>query len=429
MPKKVILISGGSDGLGKAIAQKLSPNHQVVILARNEENLKKVSEEIACDFVVGDVTNYDSLEKAVFKVIEKHQTVDVLINNAGVWTEGDLEDTDVKKIDEIFAVNTLGTIYLSKIVIPRMKSQKSGRIINIISQDGLKAKKKRSIYTASKWAITGFTKSLVEDLSPLGIGVTGIYPGLLKTNLFEKQGESRNLKNALELSEVATLVEYVINLSTDTLLPDISIKNINNQTTMDDVTAPQIGLDINPDMITPQSGFPAATPATPSVEPVTPSTGNPSSGVIDITPGAPDISHPPKTIDISPTDSAPVSTPGINLPVDQGVIDITPDQSPVSIDENPGVSHLSDMIPESPTPSSPVTPTQIEETPSIAAPVIPTPGPAEASVASPAVSPDLSVTPAAPVVTTPVTNVAVTPETATTAASPFAEDPDTVKLA
>ncbi len=413
MPKKVILISGGSDGLGKAIAQKLSSSHQVVILSRNEENLKKVSEELSCDFVVGDVTDYVSLETAVAKVIEKYQTIDVLVNNAGVWTEGNLEDTDPKKIEEIFAVNTLGTIYLSKVVIPKMKLQKSGRIINIISQDGLRAKKKRSIYSASKWAITGFTKSLVEDLSPLGIGVTGIYPGLLKTKLFEKQGESRNLKNALELSEVATLVEYVINLSPDTLLPDIGIKNINNQTPMDDVTAPQIGLDINPDMITPQNGFPSASPVAAPVSPVVAtdtSFASPNSGVIDITPGAPDISHPAKTVDISPVETTPVATPGINLPVDQGVIDITPDQSPVVLDETPGGSHLSDMVPQT---SAPITPTPaIVETPvetPLATPVT-TPAPVETPVASPVVS-SAPVAPAA------------------TPTSPFAEDPDTVKLA
>lgn len=279
-----ILISGGSDGLGKALASKLSPNHQVIILSHNEEKLKQVSQELNCDYVTADVTNYSLLEQAVNRVIEKYHRIDVLINNAGIWTEGKLEETDPQKIEEVIKVNTLGTIFLSKLVISTMKSQNGGRIINIISQDGLHAKKEHAVYAASKWAITGFTRCLQMDLSEHHISVTGIYPGLMKTALFQKQGVPRDLSHALELTEVATLVEYVINLSPDTLIMDIGIKNILNPTNMDDNSSvPQIGLDINPDMITPQIGSPSLTPLTPTTD--VPATPLPK-GVIDITPGA-----------------------------------------------------------------------------------------------------------------------------------------------
>jgi len=288
MTKKIILISGGSDGLGKALASKLSPNHQVVILSHNEEKLKQVSQELNCDFVTADVTDHSSLEKAVKQIIEKYHRIDVLINSAGIWTEGKLEEENPVQIEEVIKVNTLGTIFLSKLVIPTMKLQKGGRIINIVSQDGLHAKKERAVYSASKWAITGFTQCLQMDLSGQNISVTGIYPGLMKTALFQKQGVPRDLSHSLETSEVATLVEYVINLSPDTLITDIGIKNIINSTNMDDTTVPQIDLDINPDMITPQIGSPRLTPPTPTTD--VPAT--PLPGVIDITPGASDQPQP-----------------------------------------------------------------------------------------------------------------------------------------
>jgi NADP-dependent 3-hydroxy acid dehydrogenase YdfG len=222
MPK-VILISGGSDGLGKAIAQKLVPGNQVVILAHNKTKLEAAAKELNCDFVEAELTDYLSLETAVNQVIQKYQKVDVLVNNAGVWIEGELDENDPQKIKEVIDVNTTGTIFLTKAVLPVMKQQNSGQIINIVSQDGLCAKKSRSVYHASKWAITGFTKCLQEDMESTNIKVTAVYPGLMKTSLFQKNAVQRDLTDALEPSEVADAVEFVINLSSSTYIPEISI--------------------------------------------------------------------------------------------------------------------------------------------------------------------------------------------------------------
>ena len=347
-----ILISGGSDGLGQALATQLAPHHHVIILARNQEKLKRLSLEIKCDYVVADVTDYDGLNTAVDQVLGKYVSIDVLINNAGIWMQGVLEDGDPQQIEAVIRVNTLGTIFLTKLVLPSMKLHGGGKIINIVSQDGLRAKKMRSVYSASKWAITGFTKCLQEDLSGQGIGVTGVYPGLLQTSLFEKQGFSRDLKGSLDTSKVATLIEFIINLPTDTLLPEVTINNINNQNNMDDTNPSQPGLNINPDLMTP----PASTPTTP--DPIsTPVTFTPPSGAIDITPGATETLPAPAVLDL--TSPPKIVTPGITLPVDQGVIDITPsEQTPPAVET------------VSPTPASEVTPppapstTQTEAPPS-----------------------------------------------------------------
>lgn len=352
-----ILISGGSDGLGKAIATQLSPSHHVIILARQPDKLKLLAAQLKCDYVVADVTDYPSLQTAVSQVIDQHGPLDVLINNAGIWMQGPLEDGDYQQIEEVIRVNTLGTIFLTKLVLPAMKSRHGGKIINIVSQDGLQAKKMRSVYSASKWAITGFTRCLREDLLGQGVGVTGVFPGLINTSLFQKQGFSRDLKDSLSVAQVANLIEFVINLPTDTLLPEIIINNINYSTNMDDtntslISAPQADLNINPDLMAPPAGTP--TPSVVAPAPVAPAVTTP--GVIDITPGA--TSSPTPVMD-STTPDVPVVTPAITLPVDQGVIDITPSES-----DTPAPAATS--TPVAPAPVAPVAPV---------APASPTPAP------------------------------------------------------
>ena len=88
--KKVILVSGGSDGLGKGTSMQLVQTHTVVILAHNKEKVEKAAEEIGCDFVCADVSNYSEVEIAVQEVIAKYGQIDYLVNNAGFWIEGTL---------------------------------------------------------------------------------------------------------------------------------------------------------------------------------------------------------------------------------------------------------------------------------------------------------------------------------------------------
>lgn len=393
MPKKVILISGGSSGLGKAIAEKLAPNNHVIILSHNVEKLRAVAAEINCDYIEAELTDYESLKTAVNKVIQKHHTLDVLINNAGIWMKGELEDNDPKKIKELIDVNTTGTIFLTRAVLPGMRFRKDGQIINIISQDGLSAKKSRSVYHASKWAITGFTKCLQEDLSEENIKVTGIYPGLINTNLFQKNDANRDLSDALDPSEVASLVEYVINLSPNTQVTEIGI---NNKTTksknMDDTNTPTIDLNIDPNMIAAQDDSPQAAPQ--PVQPVNPPIKNPN--VIDITPGSGD-TFPSDSPASTHIDVVPLSEPK--------TVDITPPQT-----SSEPLTHLSDVSPD-------ITPVEDQETPS----PFPTPVPPVAPIAGNTI-PDGNIS------ETNSGNTARLETEPIIQSSPLAEDPDLVKL-
>jgi short-subunit dehydrogenase len=160
----------------------------------------------------------------VAKTIKKFKKIDVLFNNAGLWIEGDLEKNSSERISQVLAVNTLGTILLTRLVLPMMKKRKRGLIVNLISQAGLYAKPQRSVYNASKWAITGFTKSLQQELETAGVRVTGVYPGKVETNLFKNAGLNKNMKNALPVDTVARLVTMVVNFSEVATLPEVGVK-------------------------------------------------------------------------------------------------------------------------------------------------------------------------------------------------------------
>ncbi|MEK7172403.1 MAG: SDR family oxidoreductase [Patescibacteria group bacterium] len=224
---KTILISGGSSGLGQATAEKLAKKYKVVILAPDAKRIKEVAAKIGCDFQVADVTDYGQLEGAVEETIKKHGGIDVLINNAGIWIEGNLETNDPERIQKTMAVNAVGTMLLTRAVLPHMKKAGRGRIINVISQAGLTAKPERSVYNGSKWAITGFTKSLATELTGSGITVTGFYPGAMKTNLFASAGVKKNeekYSKYMELADVVRALEFVVETPEELEIPELGIK-------------------------------------------------------------------------------------------------------------------------------------------------------------------------------------------------------------
>ena len=155
--KKTIVITGGSDGLGKTLAESLSKENNVIILATNEDKLKLVANDNSCKYKVCDVSDYTEVEKTITEIITENNKIDVLVNNAGLWIQEELDTNDSDRIKSVIEVNLLGTINVSKAVIPSMKENKDGLIININSQAGINHKAERVVYNASKWGVTGFS--------------------------------------------------------------------------------------------------------------------------------------------------------------------------------------------------------------------------------------------------------------------------------
>ena len=222
---KHILITGGSDGLGKITAKRLrTAGYEVTILAKDETKVAAVAKEIGCKYVTADVTDVNAVKDAIIKA----GPIDVLINNAGIWLQGPFDKNDLQQVRQVLEVNTLGVMFAAQAVLPDMKQRRHGRIINVISQAGLGAKAERAPYNASKWAVTGFTKSLQQELRPLGISVVGFYPGALDNEaLFEKAGNPRDMSRGLDLHTAADALAYICGLPDGVNVPEFGIESLN----------------------------------------------------------------------------------------------------------------------------------------------------------------------------------------------------------
>lgn len=148
---KTLIISGGSDGLGKTVATHLKDTYKVIILSPTEEKLKQTALELGVDYEVCDVSSFESCEQAIKNIIKKYDATDILINNAGLWIQGELDENEPDQIRKVIEVNALGLVNLTKAVTPQMKKQKDGIICNINSQAGLYAKEERAVYNLTKW--------------------------------------------------------------------------------------------------------------------------------------------------------------------------------------------------------------------------------------------------------------------------------------
>lgn len=224
---KHVLITGGSDGLGKATAQKLvAAGFKVTILSRNEGKTKAAAGELGCEYVIADVSNASEVETAIQRAVTQSGEIDILINNAGVWLAGPLEANTPDDITATIVINTLGTIYCTRAVVGSMKQRKSGRIINISSILGVTAKAERATYAASKWAVTGFTRSMQAELKPYKIGVTGFYPGGMTTGMFAKVGDMKDRSTALDPAIAADQLVHICMLPNSVDVPDFGIQSL-----------------------------------------------------------------------------------------------------------------------------------------------------------------------------------------------------------
>lgn len=222
--KKTALITGGAGGLGRELAALLTGDYEVVVVDI-DRNLEKVAKTLGVAGWNCDVSVYAQVERAIKLVVNRYGKIDVLINAAGVYLQGQLSACEPSEIEQVIGVNTLGTINMCRAVIPYMKKNGGGQIVNIISQAALYPAESRSVYHASKWAIDGFTKSLQPEVDNYGIKVTGVYPGLMKTRFLEKGGYSRNMETALDPEEVVKIINYILALPEDVLIPEIGIKH------------------------------------------------------------------------------------------------------------------------------------------------------------------------------------------------------------
>ena len=177
---KVVLITGASSGIGKSIGEFL--HHKGYVVYGTSRNPDKIANSLF-PLIALDVRDVASVNAAVAKVISISKRIDVVINNAGVGITGPLEEIPTSEIKNNFDTNFFGPIEVMKAVLPQMRSQKSGLIINITSIAGYMGLPYRSIYSASKGALELITEALRMEVKPFGIQITNVAPGDFATNI------------------------------------------------------------------------------------------------------------------------------------------------------------------------------------------------------------------------------------------------------
>ncbi len=203
---KVVVITGGTKGLGKAMAEAfVKEGAKVSICALNKDEIEKVSAELGIFGMMADVRNEEDMQRLFKLTAEKYGHVDIWINNAGKWLIGPVEDVEMQKVKEMFDVNIIGAINGCRVAIREMKKNNSGTIVNIISKVALGVRPELAPYVATKWALNGFTKTLREEINDFNIPIFAIFPGGIKTAMYDEV-KPETYPNYAEPEEVANKI-------------------------------------------------------------------------------------------------------------------------------------------------------------------------------------------------------------------------------
>lgn len=183
--QRVWFITGCSTGFGRELAKVAAQKGDFVIgtlrKAEQQADFEAIDPEKITSVLL-DVSNKDQVSAGIKKAIDLHGRIDVLVNNAGYGSLGGLEETPEDEIYRQFEVNVFGAVRMAKAVLPFMRTQKSGHILNITSIAGLQGYPGVSIYNGSKFALEGIGEALAAEVAPLGIHVTNIEPGPFRTD-------------------------------------------------------------------------------------------------------------------------------------------------------------------------------------------------------------------------------------------------------
>jgi NAD(P)-dependent dehydrogenase (short-subunit alcohol dehydrogenase family) len=195
--KKNWLITGCSTGFGRALAlEALAQGHQVAVASRNTKDVADIIEKYP-DLALAvalDVTNKQQITDAVKLTIEKLGSIDVLVNNAGVGYFGAVEESEDDEVRRMFDINVFGLGNMIQEVLPFMRKQKSGHILNVASIGGLRSFPGVGYYNATKYAVDGLSEALYKEVAPLGIKVTIIAPSGFRTDWAGRSANDTQIK-------------------------------------------------------------------------------------------------------------------------------------------------------------------------------------------------------------------------------------------
>ena len=203
--KRTIFITGTSSGIGKTTAELFqSKGWNVVATMRNPEAGAELAQHESTLVTRLDVTDSESIQDAVQRAVDRFGSIDVLMNNAGYGAYGPLEAFSMDRVKRQFNTNVIGLISVTKAVLPHMRAEKSGIIVNISSIGGQMTFPLGSLYHGSKFAVEGISESLHFELEPLGIKVKIVEPGMINTDF---GGRSFDFETGAELPDYQPAID------------------------------------------------------------------------------------------------------------------------------------------------------------------------------------------------------------------------------
>jgi 3-oxoacyl-[acyl-carrier protein] reductase len=222
MDKRRFLVTGGSQGIGGALVEAArADGDEVVFTGRNQELIDKVAAKTGAHGLRADVSIGEDNARTVEVCRERMGGIDVLVNNAGFGYFGRIGELDVEAMKYLFDTNVFGLVDLTNRVVPLMKAQERGDIVNIASTSGIKGHPGGTAYSASKWAVRGITQCWQAELRPHGIRVVCICPSEVQTDWGGKTG--RNNPNKLFAPDIAHAILAALSAHTRALWPEFAV--------------------------------------------------------------------------------------------------------------------------------------------------------------------------------------------------------------
>ncbi len=229
LKNKVVLVTGGGRGLGEAVSHTLAKDGASIVVADIRDELaQKVAGEIQASGLqamplVLDVTDEVQAEAAVQKIVSQYGRLDGLINNAGTDVTVSIEELSIEDWNRIIAVNLSAPFILSKFVLPVMKEQRSGHIINITSTAAKRAWANASAYHASKWGLLGFSHALHVEARPYNIKVTALVAGGMQTPFLLDRFPDIDVSKLQDPKNVAQTIRFLLSTPEGTVIPEMMV--------------------------------------------------------------------------------------------------------------------------------------------------------------------------------------------------------------
>lgn len=228
LKNQIGIVTGASRGIGKEIANKLCEQGMKITIVGSSEEVYQTAEELKSKGyevlpVQADISNEEQVNNVIRKTMEHFGQVDIMVNNAGVGAFKKVEETSLEEWKNMFDVNVQGVFLCSKAVLPHMKERKTGTIITISSDVGRYTIPNGATYTATKYAVQGFSGSLAQEVREYGIRVGTINPGMVDTYFAGSKQGSEDKKDWLKVDDIANAVVYMASAPKHMLIDEIVI--------------------------------------------------------------------------------------------------------------------------------------------------------------------------------------------------------------